>query len=118
MVHLTSVHDPFHARVIAARLGSDGIFAELRGAFDSPYPVPGEVGVFVGADDLPTARELLLADQVESCFDDTADTADTADIDDRPTAAGRPISAVRWLAAIAVVAVLTAVLAVWLGRGL
>ncbi len=70
MVHLVSVHDPFHARVIAARLGSDGILTELRGALDGPYPVRGEVRVYVGAEDLTVARELLLADEIEAMFDD------------------------------------------------
>jgi hypothetical protein len=69
MVHLVSVHDAFHARVIAARLGSDGILTELRGAVDGPYPVRGEVRVYVVAEDLPVARELLLADEVEAVFD-------------------------------------------------
>ncbi|MEO7837117.1 MAG: hypothetical protein ABIS21_05700 [Acidimicrobiales bacterium] len=73
MVHLVSVHDTFHARVIAARLGSDGILTELRGAVDGPYPVRGEVRVYVVADDLPVARELLLADEVEAVFDDHGD---------------------------------------------
>ncbi len=70
MVHLLSVNDAFHARVIAARLGSDGILTELRGPVGGPYPLPGEVKVYVEADALLTARELLLADQVESAFDE------------------------------------------------
>ncbi len=68
MVHLLSVHDPFHARVIAARLGSDGILTELRGAVDGPYPVRGEVRIYVVPEDLSVARELLLADEVEAMF--------------------------------------------------
>ena len=66
MVHLLSVHDAFHARVIAARLGSDGIITQLRGAVDGPYPVLGEVRVYVEEQALPVARQLLLADEVES----------------------------------------------------
>ena len=69
MVHLVSVGTSFHARVIAARLGSDGILTELRGAVDGPYPGMGEVGVYVGADEVAVARELLLADEVESAFE-------------------------------------------------
>lgn len=69
MVHLLSVHDAFHARVIAARLGSDGIVTQLRGAVDGVYPLLGEVRVYVDEDDLPVARELLLADEVESAFE-------------------------------------------------
>ena len=69
MVHLVSVHDAFHARVIVARLGSDGILAQVRGALDGPYPLLGEVGIYVAAEDLTVARELLLADEVEAAFD-------------------------------------------------
>jgi len=69
MVHLTSVHGAFHARVLAARLGSDGILTELRGAVDGPYPMLGEVGVYVEERDLRVARALLLADEVESAFE-------------------------------------------------
>ena len=70
MVHLVSVNDAFHAQVIAARLGSDGILTELRGPVGGPYPLPGEVKVYVEEEALLTARELLLADEVESAFDD------------------------------------------------
>ena len=62
MVHLLSVHDEFHARVIAARLGSDGILTELRPPLGGPYPLLGEVQVYVGEGDLLLARDLLLAD--------------------------------------------------------
>ncbi|HUR19091.1 MAG TPA: DUF2007 domain-containing protein [Acidimicrobiales bacterium] len=74
MVHLLSVHDAFHARVIAARLGSDGILTELRGAVDGPYPVRGEVRIYVVPEDLAVARELLLADEVEAMFEDEPDS--------------------------------------------
>ncbi len=70
MVHLLSVHNAFHARVIAARLGSDGILTELRGPVGGPYPLPGEVAVLVEEEALATARELLLADEVESAFEE------------------------------------------------
>ncbi len=66
MVHLVSVHDEFHARVIAARLGSDGILTELRPPLGGPYPLRGEVGVYVGEGDLSLAQQLLLADQAEA----------------------------------------------------
>ena len=69
----------FHARVVAARLGAEGIRTELRGNVDGPYPM-GEVQVYVAEDDLDVARELLLADEVESAFD-------TEDADED---AGRP----------------------------
>jgi hypothetical protein len=68
MVRLTTVRSTFHARVIAARLGAEGMLTELRGAVDGPYPM-GEVHVFVSSADADAARELLLVDEVESAFD-------------------------------------------------
>jgi hypothetical protein len=68
MVHLRTVHNAFHARVIAARLGADGIVTQLRGSVDGPYPI-GDVSVWVTEEDAESARELLLADEVESAFD-------------------------------------------------
>jgi hypothetical protein len=68
MVHLRTVHSAFHARVIAARLGADGIVTQLRGNVDGPYPI-GDVSVWVDEDDAACAQELLLADEVESAFD-------------------------------------------------
>ncbi len=71
MVHLLTVHSAFHARVIAARLSADGVTAQLRGAVDGPYPF-GDVLLYVSEDDLPTAREALLADEVDAAFDPDA----------------------------------------------
>jgi hypothetical protein len=66
MVHLTAVDSAFAARVLAARLGADGIVAELRGAaLDSIYPLPGTVDVYVSVDDFELARDLLSADAAE-----------------------------------------------------
>jgi len=72
MVRLATVNSSFHARVIAARVGAEGIVCELRGNLDGPYPM-GQVHVYVGEDDLPSASELLMADEVESAFDDDGD---------------------------------------------
>ena len=69
MVRLATVGTGFHARVIAARLGSEGILTELRGNVEGLYPV-GDVHVYVGEDDLAESQELLLVDEVESAFDD------------------------------------------------
>lgn len=66
MVTVLRVRDPFHARVVVARLGSEGIVAQLRGA-DGPYPT-GVVEVLVLPQELAAAQELLLADEVESAF--------------------------------------------------
>jgi hypothetical protein len=69
MVHLRTVPDAFHARVIAARLGADGILTELRGAVGGPYPI-GAVSVWVDPQDEPVASELLLADELEAAFEE------------------------------------------------
>ena len=71
MVRLATVRDTFHARVIAARVGAEGILTELRGNVDGPYPM-GDVHVFVDEDGYDAARELLLLDEVESVFEDGA----------------------------------------------
>ena len=68
LVHLRTVNNTFHARVIAARLGADGIVTELRGSVDGPYPV-GPVSVWVREEDAESARELLLVDEVESALE-------------------------------------------------
>lgn len=98
MVHLLTVGGAFQARVIAARLGSEGIVTSLRGAVDGPYPF-GDVRVFVDADDMELARQLLLADEVEEAFDDVEIDAER----------GRRIAGLpAWLAVLAVVFVAVA----------
>ena len=67
MVHLLTVGGAFEAKVLAARLGSEGIVVTLQGGVDGPYPV-GDVGVFVDADGFELARRLVLADEVEAAF--------------------------------------------------
>jgi hypothetical protein len=84
MVHLISVHDEFHARVIAARLGSDGIVTELRPPLGGPYPLQAEVRVYVGEGDLSLAQQLLLADQAEE--------PTLADASSEPEAVNAPMS--------------------------
>ncbi len=69
MVRLATVGSSFHARVIAARLGSEGIVTALRGNVDGLYPV-GDVHVYVDQEELAEAQELLMVDEVESAFDD------------------------------------------------
>lgn len=75
MVRLATVTSSFHARVIAARVGAEGMVTELRGNLDGPYPM-GEVHVYVAEDDLPSAQELLMADEVESAFENPDDSFD------------------------------------------
>jgi hypothetical protein len=58
MVRLLTTLDQFEARVLVARLGAEGILWELRGGHDGPYPM-GPVHVYVAADDLPQAQELV-----------------------------------------------------------
>jgi hypothetical protein len=91
MVPVLRAEGSFHARVVAARLGSEGIVTQFRGNVDGPYPM-GSVEVMVTEDDLEAARELLLADDVESSFDTVDDEA----------AAPEPVPAYRiWLLAAA-----------------
>ncbi|MDQ3385796.1 MAG: hypothetical protein M3503_07295 [Actinomycetota bacterium] len=66
LVPVLRVRDAFHARVVVARLTSEGIIAQLRGA-DGPYPM-GVVEVLVLPEQLEAAQALLLADEVESAF--------------------------------------------------
>ena len=67
MVHVRTVGGAFHARVIAARLGAEGIVTELRGNVGSVYPF-GAVSVWVSSEDAEAASELLLADEIEAAF--------------------------------------------------
>ena len=67
MVRLITVSTGFEAKVIAARLGVEGILWELRGGVDGPYPI-GPVHVFVAEQDLSFARQVLLESEVESAF--------------------------------------------------
>ena len=69
MVHLLTVGGAFQAKVLAARLGSEGIVVSLRGAVDGPYPF-GDVFVDVDAEGYELARQLVLADEVESAFEE------------------------------------------------
>ncbi len=76
MVRLVTVNSTFHARVIAARVGAEGIVTDLRGNLDGPYPM-GDVHIYVPEEDLPSASELLMADEVESAFDENEDLAES-----------------------------------------
>jgi len=67
MVHLRTVPDAWHAKVLAARLGCEGIVTQLRGNVSGPYPF-GAVSVLVEEDQAELAADLLLADEVESAF--------------------------------------------------
>ena len=71
MVHLATVPSEFEARVVAARLGAEGVVWELRG-ISSLYPV-GSVEVFVESDALAEAREMLLGAEVDAVFANSVD---------------------------------------------
>jgi hypothetical protein len=58
MVKVATASGPFEAKLLAARLGADGIVWELRGGADGIYPM-GPIDVLVAADDADVARVLL-----------------------------------------------------------
>jgi hypothetical protein len=99
MALLTTVSGPFPARVLAARLGSEGFVWELRGNVDGPYPV-GAVQVLVAASELRDAQELLLADEI-----DAIDIGDDDDDDDDDGADAAPAPPALWLVLVAIVSV-------------
>jgi len=67
MVRLMTAANAMEARIIAARLGSEGIVWEFRGSVDGPLAL-GPVDVLVDAEGFETAKEILLVDDVESSF--------------------------------------------------
>jgi hypothetical protein len=70
MTPLTWVSGAFRARVVAARLKSEGIDAQLRGALDGSYGLTvgdmARIDVFVPEDQLEDARYILLVDEVDA----------------------------------------------------
>lgn len=70
MQRLTWVSGSFAAHLLAARLQSEGIDVELRGAVNGPYVLTvGEIArvdVFVPEDQLDDAKLVMLADEVDS----------------------------------------------------
>jgi len=87
MCYLTTVVGSFHGRVLAARLGAEGVLVVLKGTTDGPYPLPSAVDVLVPADQLSLAREILLADAVDDAFGDVA-LGEPAEDESGPTAPG------------------------------
>lgn len=67
MVRLMTAANAIEARIIAARLGSEGIVWEFRGSVDGPLAV-GPVDVLVDVEGFETAKELLMVDEIESSF--------------------------------------------------
>jgi hypothetical protein len=70
MTPLTWVSGIFRAEVLAARLRSEGIDAQLQGALSSPYGFTvgdmARVDVYVPEDQLDDAKYVLLADEVDA----------------------------------------------------
>jgi hypothetical protein len=70
MTPLTWVAGAFRAEVLAARLRSEGIDAQLQGALSSPYGLTvgdmARIDVFVPEDQLDDAKYVLLADEVDA----------------------------------------------------
>ena len=70
MAPLTWVAGAFRAQVLAARLRSEGIDAQLQGALSSTYGLTvgdmARVDVFVPEDQLDDAKYVLLADEVDA----------------------------------------------------
>jgi hypothetical protein len=61
MRRLATVPDGFEAKLLAARLGADGIVCELRGGVDGMYPI-GPAHVYVDERDFDTAVALLVCE--------------------------------------------------------
>lgn len=73
MVRVATASGPFEAKLLAARLGADGIVWELRGGVDGIYPM-GPIDVLVAADDADVARVLLApSDGPEALADEDRD---------------------------------------------
>jgi hypothetical protein len=105
MVHLTTVRNGFHGRVIAARLGADGILTELRGGIDGPYPM-GDVEVLVPEDELDEALALLQADLADAA----ARSGAGADGETAPARLRRRTPLRYWVAAFLVLAAVVGLL--------
>jgi hypothetical protein len=58
MERLVTVDSTFEAKLIAARLGSDGVICEIRGGVDGPYPI-GPFHICVPVAEFDLARDLL-----------------------------------------------------------
>ncbi len=89
MVRLLTTYDVFEAKLLAARLGSEGVLWELRGGVDNAYPL-GPVHVYVDEADLSVAHDVL---------------APVGDVEPEPLAEGRR-SAVAVVTSVVVLGVL------------
>ncbi len=105
--------------MLAARLESEGIDAQLRGALEGPYGLTvgdmARVDVYVPEDQLADARYVLLADEIDDTLTAPTDWWD-AGADRAATPAHRGIG-LRWIAglllAIAVIGAFLGVVRHW-----
>ena len=99
---LTSVHGSFTAHVLAARLASEGIDVELRGAVGGAYGLTvgdmARVDLYVPEEQMEDAQLVLLASEIDAAMDPDAEGA-------------RPAFAVRWAYVAALVMIVVAVAA-------
>jgi hypothetical protein len=116
MTLLTSVGGAFRGHVLVARLASEGIDAQLRGAGAGPYGLTmgdlARVDVYVPDDQLDDARYVLLSDEVDESLAAPRDWWDVGE-----DASGRNTRWARWAWLIALgllVVALTGPLLGWL----
>lgn len=87
------------ARIVAARLGSEGILCQLRGPVDGPYPV-GVVEVLVDEAEVPAALAVLMSGGADPGTGVPGAPEGCPDVD-RGSAGGGPTGAARpWLGAL------------------
>ena len=102
LVALTTVHGSFTAHVLAARLASEGIDVELRGAVGGAYGLTvgdmARVDLYVPEEQMEDAQLVLLASEIDAAMDP----------DDRET---RSAFTVNWAWVAALVLVVVAVAA-------
>lgn len=94
MVPIATAADPFEAKLLAARLGAEGIVWELRGNVDGVYPI-GPFQVLVEADAAGAAHDLL------------DDPPPVASVEREADAVGPRFSTAAVVAAVAVVVLFT-----------
>jgi hypothetical protein len=112
LVALTSVHGSFTAHVLAARLNSEGIDVELRGALGAAYGLTvgdmARVDLYVPAEQMDDARLVLLASEVDAAMEPAMDgEADPAG----PGGGSLPVRVVVWPWVVAVILLVAAVVA-------
>jgi hypothetical protein len=111
MAPLTWVAGAFRAQVLAARLESEGIDAQLRGALASPYGLTmgdmARVDVFVPEDQLDDAKYVLLADEIDATLAAPTDWWDAG--------RERPRASRRWLWWVAATLLATSLLGAFVG---